>query len=334
MQEFFEKIITHHRQRMIKQHNLADSAKCIIYFDSCRVHRSADMLSYLKDTYTWLIVIFVPAGCTGIFQPCDLGLQRVYKHHICLVASNYFISMVRSQIEEGICPEEVKLSTALPPLRNATAAWVLHSINHLNEPAQQSIRNKSWSNCQVKNCNLSQECLSSATARAAFMGKSLSFQQKVKGNFTPPQTEIFGEEDDVVEDEVDVPLEVIHIAACLSPLSAHNPAIQSLNIATNTGVYLEEDYLDTIPRGYHRSLRARVPIRSEESDTESEEELEDDAQEQNKYQLSAQKQDAEESKVGNVEIWQRLRSAARMGGVKGGIVGKRAAQTIEACQLL
>lgn len=54
--------------------------------------------------------------------------------------------MVRSQIEEGVCPEEVKLSTALPPLRDVTAAWLLHSINDGNEPAQQSIRNKSWSN--------------------------------------------------------------------------------------------------------------------------------------------------------------------------------------------
>jgi len=325
MQEFYEKIISPHRQQMIKQHNLPDSAKSIIYFDCWQVHRSADMLSWLKDTYTWLIVIFVPAGCTGIFQPCDVGLQRVYKQHIRLAASNYFISMVRSQIEEGVCPEEVKLSTALPPLRDATAAWVLHSINHLNEPAQQSIRNKSWSNCQVKNWNISWECLSSATARAAFMGKSLSFEQNVKGNFTSPQTEIFEEEDNVVEDEADVPLEVIHIAACVSPLSALNPAIQSLNNSTNTSVYLEENYLDTIPRGYHRSLRARAPIGYEESDTESEEELGDDAQEENKYRLSAQKQDAEESKTGNVEIWQRLRSAARTGGVQGGIVGKRAA---------
>jgi hypothetical protein len=32
------------------------------------------------------------------------------------------------------------------------------------------------------------------------MGKSLSFRQKVKGNFTPPQTEIL-EEDNVVEDK-------------------------------------------------------------------------------------------------------------------------------------
>ena len=70
----------------------------------------------------------------------------MYKHHIHLAASNYFISMVRSQIEEGVCPEEVKLSTALPPLRDVTAAWLLHSINDGNEPAQQSIRNKSWSN--------------------------------------------------------------------------------------------------------------------------------------------------------------------------------------------
>jgi hypothetical protein len=87
------------------------------------------------------------------------------------------------------------------------------------------------------------------------MGKSLSFRQKVKGNFTPPQTEIL-EEDNVVEDKADVPLEHIHRAACVSPLSALNPAIQSLNIAVNTSAYHENNYLDTIPRGYHSSLRA------------------------------------------------------------------------------
>jgi hypothetical protein len=160
---------------MIKQHNLPESAKCNIYFDCWRVYGSADMLSWLKDTYTWLIVIFVSAGYTGIFQPCDVGLQRVYKHHIWLAANNYFITMVRSKVEEGVCPEEVKLSTALHPLRDVTAAWVLHSINHVNQPAQQSIRHKSWSNCEVKNWNLSWKCFSSATAQAAFMGKSLSF---------------------------------------------------------------------------------------------------------------------------------------------------------------
>jgi hypothetical protein len=144
------------------------------------------------------------------------------------------------------------------------------------------------------------------------MGKSLLFQQKVMGNFTPVQTEILEEEDYVVEDEAAVPYEVIHIAAGVSPLSALNPAIQYLNIATNPSACLEENYLGTIHRVYHGSLSAQGPACYKESDTGTQ----------------------AESKTRNVEIWQRSKSAARIGGVKGGIVGKRAAQTIEASQLL
>jgi hypothetical protein len=153
-------------------------------------------------------------------------------------------------------------------------------------------------------------------------------------NFTPAQTEILEEEDYVVEDKSAVPYEVIHIAACESPLSALNPAIQYLNIATNPSACVEENYLGTIHRGYHCSLSAKGPAGYKERDTGTQEEWEDVAREENQDQLSAQKQDVAESKTRNVEIWQRSRISARIGGVKGGIVGKRAAQTIEASQLL
>ncbi|KAG0124721.1 hypothetical protein HOY82DRAFT_456888, partial [Tuber indicum] len=56
-------------------------------FDCRKVYRSSAMLEWLPETYKWLVVIFLPAGCTGILQPCDVGLQRVYKHHIKLAAA-------------------------------------------------------------------------------------------------------------------------------------------------------------------------------------------------------------------------------------------------------
>ncbi|KAF8538758.1 hypothetical protein BDD12DRAFT_739920, partial [Trichophaea hybrida] len=84
IQEFFEQIIKPHRQKMINKQHLPNSAstKSIIFFDCWQVHRSSDMLDWLKTIYDWLITILVRARCTGVFQPCDVGLQHVYKHII------------------------------------------------------------------------------------------------------------------------------------------------------------------------------------------------------------------------------------------------------------
>ena len=28
----------------------------------------------------WILVRYVPGGCTGVFQPCDVGIQQILKH--------------------------------------------------------------------------------------------------------------------------------------------------------------------------------------------------------------------------------------------------------------
>jgi len=38
-------------------------------------HSSAAMLEWIKTTYPWLKVVFIPAGCTGFLQPADVGLN-------------------------------------------------------------------------------------------------------------------------------------------------------------------------------------------------------------------------------------------------------------------
>lgn len=65
MKEYFEGILVPHRFRMIQQHGLDKDAKCIVLLDCWAVHKSHDMLSWLFDTFPWIIIIFVPAGCTG-----------------------------------------------------------------------------------------------------------------------------------------------------------------------------------------------------------------------------------------------------------------------------
>ena len=65
----------------------------VAYIDCWNIHKSKALLDWARAKYPHLLILFVPAGCTGKFQPADLILQRVFKHIICrefnaLLASN------------------------------------------------------------------------------------------------------------------------------------------------------------------------------------------------------------------------------------------------------
>lgn len=65
---------------MIRKHGLAAHAKVILYIAYWKVHKSQDFGTFLFRDIPWAIIIVMPAGCTGILQPVDVGIGQVYKH--------------------------------------------------------------------------------------------------------------------------------------------------------------------------------------------------------------------------------------------------------------
>lgn len=94
-QQWINEILLPYRTAMIQEHSLSLDTKMILYIDCWTVHRSKEFRDWAKETHPELILIFVPAGCTGIFQPCDVGLQRLFKHNIKKSASEYFVAAVQ-----------------------------------------------------------------------------------------------------------------------------------------------------------------------------------------------------------------------------------------------
>lgn len=152
-QAWINDIVLPYRATMIEKHFLSPDAKMILYIDSWTVHRSKEFRNWIKEKHSGLIVLYVPAGCTGIFQPCDVGLQRLFKHNIKISASQFFVKTVQKDREEGIASSEIRLPTSLPELRNATPLWVSNGVEYLNTPIAtddgmlDSIGAKAWRNC-------------------------------------------------------------------------------------------------------------------------------------------------------------------------------------------
>lgn len=67
-----------------------------------------------------IVVIFVPTNCTGVFQPCDVLLQQLFKLSIRESANKNFWNFMIDQLKNGAKDTEILLPSKLDLLRDAT----------------------------------------------------------------------------------------------------------------------------------------------------------------------------------------------------------------------
>jgi hypothetical protein len=138
----------------------------------------------MATTHDTIIILFVPAGCTGLFQPADVGFQRIFKHSLKISAHSDVVQEVLSQLKQGIAVSDVKIDTTLKVLRDRTVHWLWAAFQSLNTPekikkvftyhslfvncrAYLSDLLQAWSMCKAGQFNLSYDSLTSHEARQA-----------------------------------------------------------------------------------------------------------------------------------------------------------------------
>jgi hypothetical protein len=78
MKHWVSKILVPYWKAKMVEFKLEDQ-ECLLQLDIWAVHRSHEFRDWMRNTYLWIILDFVPGGCTGLFQPCDVGMQRPLK---------------------------------------------------------------------------------------------------------------------------------------------------------------------------------------------------------------------------------------------------------------
>lgn len=82
-----------------------------------------------------IIILFVPGGCTGILQPCDVGMNRVLKQALRRAAHADVVDETMAQLDDGRQPESVKLDTTLGVLRDRSVHWMVRAFEACNNEA-------------------------------------------------------------------------------------------------------------------------------------------------------------------------------------------------------
>ena len=79
----------------------------------------------MKEHFPWIHIVFVPAGCTGKAQVCDLVVQKKLKDLVCKKAQGYIASEVHSQLKARTSPDQqIRVAVQLSVIKPKLVSWV------------------------------------------------------------------------------------------------------------------------------------------------------------------------------------------------------------------
>lgn len=109
-------------------------SQCSIWKIDCwSVHKSVDFMSWMEERHANIIVLFIPGGCTGVFQPLDVAIQRPLKQSVKRSAHRDIVDEATAQLVKGVPADELKLNTTLGVLRNRSVGWIVNAIHDINK---------------------------------------------------------------------------------------------------------------------------------------------------------------------------------------------------------
>ena len=113
-------------------------------------HRDKDWLEFMSVEYPRIHLVFVPGGCTGEIQPCDVFIQRPFKHALLTQFSQWAAQQVLNELAKGTCAIDVKLDFAIGSVRDQSCAWILVAWSKIK--SMKSMMMDGWAKkCKITN---------------------------------------------------------------------------------------------------------------------------------------------------------------------------------------
>ncbi|KAG2433645.1 hypothetical protein HYH02_012573 [Chlamydomonas schloesseri] len=89
-------------------HKRSTHQSCVLMLDCWSVHRSQAFRDWMRETYPWIKLLYVPTGCTGVFQLMDVAMNCSVKCGVQRRAQEYLSATVTDHLEAGKALQDVK----------------------------------------------------------------------------------------------------------------------------------------------------------------------------------------------------------------------------------
>jgi hypothetical protein len=132
MKELVNKIIAPYLEKKKEELDLLMTQCSIWKIDCWSVHKLEEFMSWMKKTHPTIIVIFIPGCCTRVWQPLDVGIQRVLKQSIKQSAHKDIVEEMTAHLETGTFVSTITLDTRLRTLHNQLVGWIAKAIQDVS----------------------------------------------------------------------------------------------------------------------------------------------------------------------------------------------------------
>jgi hypothetical protein len=79
MQSFVNNILAPYFEQRKVKFSLPPSQKFLWQIDVWSVHHSEEFCGWMHKNHPNILLDYMPGGCTGVHQPCNVGIQRPLK---------------------------------------------------------------------------------------------------------------------------------------------------------------------------------------------------------------------------------------------------------------
>lgn len=87
----------------------------------------------MMNYYPWILLNYLPGGCTGLGQPCDVGIQRPLKHAIRRAAHKHVVDETFQKLRQGEKASDIKLDKSIKVLRDRSVEWLVKGYEAIND---------------------------------------------------------------------------------------------------------------------------------------------------------------------------------------------------------
>jgi hypothetical protein len=130
MRSYINDIITPYFDKKNAENGLPAFQCSLLQLDVWSVHRSEEFRGWMSTHHPTIILDYVPGGCTGIHQPCDVGIQRPLKLSIKKSYHEDIVQDLMLQAKNG--NSSPMLKEGIKDLRDRTPRWLWNAYNALN----------------------------------------------------------------------------------------------------------------------------------------------------------------------------------------------------------
>jgi hypothetical protein len=142
MHEYLQDVLVPYYKAQKVRLGLPQDFPCVWIIDCWSVHIKASFVAWVQSRYPFIRILFIPANCTGLMQPCDLAGQRDLKCILRSIGTVFAMVQLRAALKrlEGLSEDEqqqkikdgaLKINSAISVIKPLLPGWMLEAQKEL-----------------------------------------------------------------------------------------------------------------------------------------------------------------------------------------------------------